>query len=189
MKILILILTIFLLISNAFALDLNEEQLNSLTDEEKAELAANELNFNEIENLSIRQIMEISLETSPPEIPNQIKKFLPFYIKLNVRDNNETFIIAMDKTGDITLLDKGKHHILVEFNLEQMRDILLNAQTDKEFNGLNLLERLEIIPNSFKGALMLNVIEKMAKQQIVKERSFGYKTIGVITTPVSWFIK
>ncbi|MBU1245412.1 MAG: hypothetical protein ABIJ20_01800 [Nanoarchaeota archaeon] len=189
MKKLILILTIFLLISNAFAINLDQSQMNGLIDEEKAELAASELNFNEIENLSIRQIMEISLETSPPEIPNQIKKFLPFHIKLNVRDTNETFIIAMGKTGDITLLDEGKHHILVEFNLEQMRDLLLNAQTSQELNGLDLLNRLEITPNSFKGALMLNVIEKMAKQQIVNKRSFGYKTIGVITTPISWFIR
>ena len=195
MKKLILILTIFLLINNVLAIDLDENKINELSEEELQTLIEeyNSLSEEEIQDfvsdnykeLSLRDLLEISVSSQEPEIPGPVKKFLPFNLKINRLDKSESFIIAINKNGNLNILDDGKYHMLAEFNFEDLIGTALNG----DFNGENLLENANLIPNSFKGALALNTLERITKQQIVKQRTFGYKTIGIMTTPISWFIK
>jgi len=166
MKKLILVLTILLLISNAFAIE---------TD-----------NITETQNLSSKEIITlILLESDQAKLPSPANKFAPLNLKLNLLDKNESLILAVDKEGNLNVIDSQKYHILIEFNFEE----LINSGITEEPKAEELLERLTITPNSFKGALVLSVAERIIKKEIVKKRGLGYKTIGVLTGPVSWFIK
>ena len=165
MKKLILILTMFLLVSSAFAMD-NSTKQN--------------------ENLSTKELITlILLESDQAKLPSPANKFAPFNIKLNILDKNESLIVAIDKEGNLNILDSGKSHILVELNFEELISSGLTEKPNPEL----LLEKVTIIPTSFKGALVLNAAEKIMKRQLVNQRSFGYKAIGILAAPISLFIK
>ena len=213
MKKLILILTIFLLVSNVFAISLNEvneenikdlteedlkslyEEYNSLPEEEKAvydaQLTAIQTEISSaIQDVSIKELLETYLEQAGPiEIPEAAKRFLPLNVKVNILDKEESFIIVLDQKGEISLQEEGKYHILIEFNLEDVMQTVIQMQLGNQIDQTQIIEKITIIPNSFKGALVLNAAERILGMQLVKQRSFGYKTVGVLTAPVSWFAK
>jgi len=210
MKKLILILTILVVITNVLAItldELNENNINTLTQEDINSLIKEynalpkeeQANYNSklqtlapkiqevVENMSAKELVTLALSTAQkPEIPEFAKKFLPFNIKINVLDKQESFIISLDKEGDINILDDAKSHILVDLNLNDILPMLQNTQNIKPED---IISKVKITPNSFKGALVLNAVEKITKLQIVNPKSFGYKTVGLLTAPVSLFVK
>jgi len=187
MKKLILILTISLLVSNVLAVSLSEEELQQLKEEYNSlpEDQIKEFMSKNYEEIALKDLLTVSIANQKTEVPAPVKKFLPFNIKVNRLDKPESFIIAINKDGNLNILDDGKYHILAEFNLKD----LINGLSSKDFNGETLLENANLIPNSFKGALALNTLERMSKKQIVNSRSFGYRVVGVLTAPISLFIR
>lgn len=210
-KVIVLIISLFL-ISSAYAITLDEltpGMVDDLTNEEVASLIAeyNSLDENgqdyyvnkyedweEEDKVKLMEkipdleesVLESQFEFFEKEINENLEvpdvpMVFPLKIKFDVLDTDDSLVLIISQDG-LKITDEQP-----DINLGISSTALTGFSDGVDF--LTLIEESEVKPVSVKGAFVLNAFENIFKEIIVKERTFGYKFIGVFAKPVSWFVK
>lgn len=146
-----------------------------------------EKEVNILQMLNLREVVEFKSKDIEREMPlKMIKPALPLIINTNVYDG-EDFSVVIIKSGKILVLNlMNNYDILINGNEQELKDFFM-SRTNQEL--VNKITQIDINPITFKGKLMVQIMENYVGVKIVKNKSTSQKAISVVTTPVIGIFK
>ncbi len=137
--------------------------------------------------LTVTQFIKQHYETGKKLDISKYKVALPASIQLFIKDTNETIFLKLDKEGIFSLLDSMKK---ADLEIKTTNDVFFElVDNEKNLNGNEIKkyieeEKIEIIANSFKAQVAVNVLEEKLGIQIVNKKSFMQRTISFLVAKI-----
>ena len=143
-----------------------------------------------LEQMNLKEIINYKSDIMTDLMPVDIIKIaLPLKINTNLQDN-EDFSVVIMKDGEVRV-----------FKLIENTDVIISG-SEQELKNLFLIETYDQLINkieetnfeaiTFKGKLIMQIMEDYLGIKIVKDKSTSQKLMGVVTKPTigiaKWFV-
>lgn len=134
-----------------------------------------------LEKMTLRELLEYKSDIITKLMPFDIIKIaLPLRINIDLYDN-EDFTIILYKEGQIFTFDKIENmDVIIHGDEQELKNLFLIETNDQL---LNKLEETNFEAVTFKGKLIMQIMEDYFGVKIVKEKSNGQKVMSIVTKP------
>ncbi len=109
------------------------------------------------------------------------KRFLPLTVKILSLDEQEEFLVKINKEGKIEFLNSGKIDIAIYGNEKDLINVLNSDDKNIKENIVDLNFKGE----SLKGKIALFIAEKYSKVRLNKNKSFSDKVVAAVVYPIT----
>jgi len=143
-----------------------------------------------LEQMSLRELLEYKSDIMTNLMPvNIIKITLPLRINIDLYDN-EDFTTVISKEGKVRVFNKIENtDVIIHGNEQELKDLFLIETNDQL---LNKIEETNFEAVTFKGKLIMQIMEDYLGVKVVKNKSTSQKIMSVVTKPTigiaKWFM-
>lgn len=152
-------------------------------------------NYITVNYITVREYIEQQYEQSKAKKINVVhyKLVLPLSIKLIIKDNNETIFLKIGKNG-LLILPESMRKVDLEIKTSEATffEIIENENNLKDEDLKKYIEngKIEVIANSLKAQVAIQVFEDKFGIIIEKKKTFRAKTIAFLSAKfVGLFLK
>ena len=140
-----------------------------------------------LEQMSLRELLEYKSEIITRLMPVDIIKIaLPLRINIELYDG-EGFTILINKGGNVNVFDKTEDtDVIIHGNEQELKNLFL-IETEDQL--VNKIEETNFEAVTFKGKLIMQIMEDYLGVEIVKYKSVTQRIMGVITKPIIGVVK
>lgn len=140
-----------------------------------------------LEKMNLREIVEYKSNIMTKLMPVKLIGItLPLRINVNVYDG-QSFTIVINKEGKVVVFDKIENTDIIIYGYENELKNLFMIEIYDEL--ISKVEETNVEPVTFKGKLIMQIIEDYFNIKIVKDKSNTQKVMDIFTIPIVGIVK